>query len=129
MGPKEGRRALHQHTTIKMQGDGSNDLTPVGTVLARNVASKLTSHNLMYQHRDYCGVGLIFEKDRFSYVRVYDGDPVEDLKTFEDEVAFVEWLSVQTNNSLHGYDEENTSYRGNQRLTLDQLEAFVLKNR
>ena len=110
-----------------MGSDEFSDV-PVGKDLAVKVAEALKFRNLLYQHRDYCGVGLICEDNRFCYVRVFDGDPVETVRDFDSQEDFIGWLSGQTNNSLCGSDEQNTFYRNNQRLTLDRLKAFVLRH-
>lgn len=97
----------------------------VGKEVAQKIAAKLkTKSDLMYDHRDYCGTGLTWAKGKFIYAKIYDGLPMETIREFTNEREFVEWLSVQSNKSLSGEDED-VFYRNNQRLTLMRLFDFA----
>lgn len=122
------------------------DRTPIGKVSASAVARKLRRHaeasasgieqlSAGGEHRDYCGIGVIYEKGKqeYSIGYVHDGMFSEALKTFSSEGAFVEWLARQSDYSLCGASsdadhlpQERTEFGfNNQRLTRAKLEAYV----
>ena len=90
---------------------------PYGAALAEAVAAHLKSgQSIIYDHRDYCGVGLQYEeaRSRFSMGPAMDGGmwsettwTATDGRSASDE--FVAWLALQSDVALHG--------DGNQRLT------------
>jgi hypothetical protein len=107
---------------------------PVGLELANAVADRLDAGNdLAYGHAYYCGMGFTKYGKSYIYASVHDGEVItpkwgEEIfnselrdggKLFEARTQFVEWLSVQTDNSLHG--------NGNQNITLQRMESFVRK--
>eukprot|EP00966_Prymnesium_polylepis_P022550 518696-Prymnesium_polylepis.1 len=101
------------------------DDKPYGTALAEAVAEHLKSgHYYVYEHRDYCGVGLQYEeaRSRFSMGMAMDGCmaaettwAATDNRSATDE--FVCWLAEQSDSTLHG--------DGNQRLTRARLLASL----
>ncbi len=87
-----------------------------GNSLATNVAIFLQNGGyIAYDHRDYCGMGFIFDKEKqvFVYGSVYDGRFFYPELVFETQKKFVSWLSQQSDNSLAG-DK-------NQRITKERL--------
>lgn len=82
-----------------------------GTALAESVAAELVKGNAMlYSHRDYCGIGLVWESEKniIWMSKVVDGYPMEvgsdDLQgggpwTKEE---FVPWLAQQSDQTLLG---------------------------
>jgi hypothetical protein len=97
----------------------------VGKEMAQKVAQRLMMKcDLMFDHRDYCGTGLTWNRGEFVYGKVYDGLLQQPMKTFKQEHDFVSWLAEQTNTSLAGLDED-VFYHNNQRLTLTRLFNFV----
>jgi hypothetical protein len=107
---------------------------PVGEELANAVADRLDAGGeLLNCHPYYCGMGFTKYGDAYIYASVHDGEVItpkwgedsfkselrDEGKLFESRAQFVAWLSVQTDNSLHG--------SGNQRITVDRMESFVRK--
>lgn len=120
--------------------------TPVGKATASAVARKLRQHaeasasgteqlSAGGEHRDYCGIGVVYEKGKTEYSigYVHDGVFAEALKTFSSEGAFVEWLARQSDYSLCGASsdadhlpQESAEFGfNNQRLTRAKLEAYA----
>lgn len=95
----------------------SPDTPPYGIALAECVASKLergccvTDH-----HRDFCGMGLWFIDGHYCYDESWDGQPppLTDMlkpnsrggRVFSTRHEFVEWLAVQSDHSLAGFDKD-----------------------
>lgn len=101
------------------------DPTPYGRDLATRVAAALVSgKKIMNDHRDYCGLGLLYEDRAYQYVIVADGAPVETRLRFDTQKDFIEWLAAQSDDSLHGCDEPGFD-RGNQRVTRKRLEEIA----
>jgi len=104
----------------------SHDATPYGLDLAERVAGKLESNqNMIYEHRDYCGKGLVFKENQFLYVSVYDGYSFFDEVTFGTRAEFVEWLAVQSDESLAGIEDPVPWMQDNQRITKERLVVFI----
>jgi hypothetical protein len=120
------------------------DRTPYGETLAQAVMSKLTCTTKNYEmlsiHRDYCGQGIVHDKEfgSFSICYVFDGYPGNDVKRFDSAAAFVTWLAKQSDFSLSGAPgvdadpavealppEEEWFRINNQRITKHTLEEFV----
>ena len=88
-----------------------------GTALAECVAAELMmGHPMLNSHRDYCGVGLVFDsrKNIFCMSKVSDGYPMSTMdKNKGDSVwtaeEFVPWLARQSDQTLLG--------DGNQRIS------------
>ncbi|NIE64236.1 hypothetical protein [Burkholderia sp. Ax-1719] len=110
----------------------ADTLIPVGPELAHAVADRLDAGDeLVFHHPYYCGMGFTRYGDAYVYASVQDGEIItpkwgdeafkyevrDGGKLFESRVQFIEWLTVQTDYSLHG--------DGNQRITLARLRSFV----
>lgn len=103
------------------------DTQPVGTELATRVAARLhKGHTLGYGHRDYCGMGLEKQNGKICYGELLDGGMYQPLLTFDTDETFIRWLSIQSNASLARIDAEEPFYWGNQTITRERLEQFVL---
>lgn len=97
----------------------------IGKEFAQRVAERLkTKSDLMYDHRDYCGMGLTWVNGKFLYGKIYDGFQVQATHEFDNEQRFVEWLAEQSDASLDG-SEEGDFYKNNQRITRARLFEFV----
>jgi len=86
-----------------------------GTALAESVAAELmTGRDMVYSHRDYCGIGLTWESatNRFRMGECMDGGVMGDLGTWTEE-EFVAWLAQQSDESLRG--------DGNQRISRGRI--------
>lgn len=119
---KNGIMAIEQSFLHQL----ATDTTPVGHLLAEQVASKLESGQwLGYSHRDYCGMGLEYRERRFVYGELQDGMIYIVKRQFDSRSAFVEWLAVQSTASLARLDEADDFVRGNQVITRQRLQAFV----
>ncbi len=105
----------------------------VGKALAQAVAKRLQAGEILaYQHRDYCGIGLLFADGIFVCGEVYDGilgvtawDSTCEHQTFTREADFVRWLASQSDESLSGNALKNNFQHNNQRLTIARLREFV----
>ncbi len=101
------------------------DPTPYGRGLATRVAAALVrGERVLNNHRDYCGLGLLYADREYQYVVVSDGEPVETRLRFAAQKDFIEWLAAQSDDSLHGRDEPGFD-RGNQRVTRKRLEEIA----
>jgi hypothetical protein len=99
---------------------GVDDPEPYGRALAEKVADALDRGvKVAYDHRDYCGMGLVKLDAGYVYGVFNDGSP-EAVATFSTREAFVEWLSAQSDASLSGRDEDPFVW-DNQRLTRARL--------
>ncbi|WP_162799975.1 hypothetical protein [Pedobacter jeongneungensis] len=111
-----------------MTQDDSQDFVPetvlFGTTLAIAVATKLKSGlSFGYSHRDYCGMGILFQDGMYYYGEIWDGY-LEPMLSFEGEVAFIAWLAMQSTSSLARLDDEEF-FRGNQIVSRLRLEGFL----
>ena len=68
----------------------------------------------------------------FEIAVSYDGFKDRTVKKFRNEIEFVNWLSKQSDFSLGGFDqnekdlyEESAYFRGNQRITRQDLEEYL----
>jgi len=105
---------------------------PYGRDLAERVWQKLVALGGLYRkHRDYCGIGLVYDPRTgvAAIVVVHDADPVSKLLEFGNKEAFVEFLARQSDFSMAGTDDgppelraEAPRYVNNQRLD----RAFLL---
>jgi len=101
-----------------------------GVDLARLVAGYLRNHrSICNQHRDYCGVGLFFhDTGNFTISYVMDGFCDTTIHDFQNEDAFIEWLSVQSDYTMSGVDDDlGDFYLNNQRITREKLESYIGK--
>jgi hypothetical protein len=81
-----------------------------GDSLAENVAVYLQNGKcLTYEHKEYCGTGLIFEDNVYYYCEVYDGSTFREILAFDTKKKFVTWLAKQTDYSMSRIDEEGIS--------------------
>ena len=96
-------------------------------------------YGFAYRHRDYCGVGLAFVDGVLKIQEVFDGYFMQgpDVKIFktwnyEQKENFIDFMSIQSDYTLSGFDsssefyENDASSRGNQRLSLKRINAFVM---
>lgn len=98
---------------------------PFGRDLASAVFSQLKAEPLCYLHRDYCGTGLFRKGDRVDYSEFEDGHSIEpSIASFENEMSFVDWLSIQSDQSLARLDCEEFK-QGNQTISKNRLVAFT----
>ncbi|HAI75836.1 MAG TPA: hypothetical protein DCM08_06270 [Microscillaceae bacterium] len=94
-----------------------------GNSLATNVAVYLEKGGVVaYAHRDYCGMGLIYDADKqkFVYGSVFDGNNFYPEKVFDNRKDFIKWLADQSDESLSG-KELSEFDRNNQRITRARL--------
>jgi hypothetical protein len=108
-----------------------NDTTPYGVSLATNVAIFLKNGGyIANSHRDYCGMGLIFDATRDCYVygSVQDGVDVYPEKVFDSQKKFVEWLSQESDESLCGRETNDEWSLDNQRITRSRLVNLPAKS-
>eukprot|EP00455_Lapot_gusevi_P028967 TRINITY_DN31016_c0_g1_i1.p1 TRINITY_DN31016_c0_g1~~TRINITY_DN31016_c0_g1_i1.p1 ORF type:complete len:181 (-),score=7.87 TRINITY_DN31016_c0_g1_i1:89-631(-) len=110
----------------------------VGVDLANQVAEKLKVVGWwgQYEHRDYCGEGLLynFKTGEFELVEIYDGTPCQTLATWKSQSAFVSWLARQNNWTLAGGDPNvpetaknlDSFEFANQSITLEALQQFLV---
>ncbi|MGY6118458.1 hypothetical protein ACW9YQ_13465 [Paraburkholderia strydomiana] len=126
------RLYMSQSTGPVRASDLTDPSSPVGLELASEVADRLDAgHVLAHGHAYYCGMGLTRYGDACIYSVVEDGEVItarsgEEFakvvevaggKMFKSRAEFIEWLSRQTDSSLHG--------DGNQNLTLERLRLFA----
>jgi hypothetical protein len=106
--------------------NGVIDATPYGEAMAARVAEVLEGGvKIMYDHRDYCGMGLLWAGSRFLYGECQDGYMLDgEERSFGSRAEFVEWLSEQSDESLSGRGLERV-YWNNQRITKKRLEAAI----
>lgn len=113
-------RALYQNLDSK----------PYGKELAIRVAQKLVVRQyegwgLFHAHRDYCGLGLFYEKDAFVMTTVYDGyGPHTPIVSCSDKQDFVTWLSSEHDQSMALFGGQFN----NQTITKMRLRWFLAKN-
>ncbi|KAL9653402.1 hypothetical protein ABK040_002038 [Willaertia magna] len=114
-----------------------------GHSFAKQVAHHLKSLNkkLMYTHRDFCGLGLLYDnnKQQFKFCYVYDGyednyasnNNENGIISFNKEDEFIEFLENQCDYSLSGADSKSVFYekdiwtRNNQRIDKKRLERMI----
>jgi len=141
--------------TIPLEALGENELAEYhalnneryGEGLARKVADKLEQNlskydergyyvsagGLYHSHRDYCGVGLYFFENRFTFGEVNDAmGPHPIFLTFDDKDEFVEWLSNQSDQSMSliafAKDKYVSFIFNNQTITKERLEWYLEEN-
>ncbi len=105
-----------------------------GIELAQQVAKALLAgKKIMYTHRDYCGMGLIYENAKFQFVYVEDGYDTTPITgaSFSDELQFIQFLAQQSDFTLSGEDptsiffEQNDWNKNNQRLNIARLHSIL----
>lgn len=101
-----------------------------GKALVLGVAKKLMenpseSGGLYHSHRDYCGMGLYVLEGTFTLGAVNDGrGPHPVVASFESEPEFVQWLAMQSDQSMSLYGEKFD----NQTITKIRLEWYLEDN-
>lgn len=96
---------------------------PYGTAVAQKVANYLENGGFIaYSHREYCGMGLIYDSKvkKYVYGSVQDGVNFYPENVFQNAKDFVEWLAAQSDESLSGKDTDEFT-QNNQRITLERL--------
>ncbi|WP_118975371.1 hypothetical protein [Taibaiella koreensis] len=102
------------------------DTRPFGLILATAVAEKQRSGaSLGYSHRDYCGMGMEYNEGVYCYGELWDGG-LDRPMTFDKVEAFIAWLTAQSTASLARL-EDDAFYQGNQVITRERLEDFLLQ--
>ncbi len=104
--------------------NSKNDSKAYGNSLAENVAVALMNGKcICYSHREYCGMGLIYENEVFYYCEVTDGCNFWEQQSFQNKKAFVSWLAKQSDYTMSRAEEKDISefYINNQCLTKDRL--------
>jgi hypothetical protein len=103
---------------------GVLDPKPYGASLAGRVASALDGGGeLLYNHRDYCGMGLVKTTPGYAYCVVSDGQP-DPRQSFPTRDAFVTWLAAQSDFTLSGRESADPFDWDNQRVTRARLLAL-----
>lgn len=119
-----------------MKTDAISSGATYGADLAARVASLLEEgYPLTHAHRDYCGMGLVFQGGHYCYSEIWDGLPLEleSLQTcgqpwaqaFARREDFILWLAAQTDRSLSRLEAEDDFYHQNQTIHRQQLIEFV----
>jgi hypothetical protein len=117
----------------------TDERTTVGRDLALRVAELLKSGACLADfHPGYCGIGLLNVEGAFVHVQVGDwshptlkealemeAKKESECQVFLEQSKFVDWLATQSDHSLSGSHLPDPWLRGNQRLTLARLKAFV----
>ena len=106
----------------------SLDQHAFGMDLANKVLGKLMSDSdgLYFSHRDYCGVGIYYLDDKIVIGEVNDGmGPYPVLISFDAQLEFVNWLSIQTDQSMSLCCRNSFN---NQTITKIRLEYFLKEN-
>lgn len=86
------------------------------------------TNGLYHSHRDYCGIGLFFTREKFLLGEVNDGmGPSIDLIVFDNEKEFLNWLAKQSDQSMSlMVRKDNLSFNfNNQTITKIRLEYFL----
>jgi hypothetical protein len=119
---------------MQMDSVAALDRDLYGTDFAERVWQRLLTLGALYRkHRDYCGIGLVYDATSgvASIVVVYDAGPVGNLLEFGNKEAFVDFLAQQSDFTLAGTENgppelraETLQYVNNQRLN----RAFLMGN-
>ncbi len=98
-----------------------------GEPIASAVVEKLMSlpseyDGLYFSHKDYCGIGMFYLKEKFILSTVYDGYNLDlIIAEFNSKNQFVTWLSNQSDQSMSLYGERFN----NQTITKIRLNWFL----
>lgn len=116
-------------------GSVADDPTPFGAELAARVVAELKKgRRLVNDHRDFCGMGLLWSRGKFYYAYALDGElavrgegwtPDHDEKVFSSDEDFLSWLSRQSDRSLDGSGRTDPHFYDNQRVTRARLLEFA----
>lgn len=99
---------------------------PYGQQLAEQVAMRLQERSFGFGHRDYCGMGLEYRNGAYYYGGLWDGMMDDKVEIFVSKEEFVGWLAVQSDASMARLDEIDAFYWGNQTVTRQRLQEFIL---
>ncbi|WP_343690008.1 hypothetical protein [Chitinophaga sp.] len=99
---------------------------PYGQQLAEQVAIRLQERSFGFGHRDYCGMGLEYRNGAYYYGGLWDGMMDDKVEIFVSKEEFVGWLAVQSDASMARLDEIDAFYWGNQTVTRQRLQEFIL---
>jgi hypothetical protein len=87
---------------------------------------------ILYQHRDYCGIGLCWQLGQFGIFSVYDGGAADLLVSWEGREDFVRYWAAQSDFGLCGADPlhpellaDEAWLVNNQRLERERIEEFL----
>ncbi len=101
-----------------------------GKRLSNGVAEKLAKstseyEGLYFSHRDYCGIGIFVQKEKFVLSTVYDGYGVDSIiAEFDSKSEFIEWLSNESDQSMSLFGEKFN----NQTITKLRLNWYLEDN-
>lgn len=108
-----------------------------GIELATKIAEKLMQTNenkgLLFNHRDYCGLGLFYHQQRFILYEVEDGNSPNNnflfrkedvVASFDTQQEFIHWLANENDKSMSLYG----SNFNNQTITKIRLLWFLQKD-
>jgi hypothetical protein len=114
---------------------------PFGKSLVEKLAEKLKeteqfgkiANDFNYNHRDYCGHGLIYDhKKGFSLVEMWDGGIIETIKTWKNQKSFIAFFEKQSDFSCSGYEgchplfkTADDIYTNKKRITAQRILKFV----
>ena len=94
---------------------------PFGISIAKAVADRVENGAEYHEsHRDYCGMGFFYEESKYIYGTVMDGFLSERVMTFNSKDEFINWLAIQSDDTLDG-KEEGAFNHNNQRITRAKL--------
>lgn len=99
---------------------------PYGQQLAEQVAERLQERSFGFGHRDYCGMGLEYRHGTYCYGVLWDGMMDDKVQMFVSREEFVGWLAAQSDASMARLDEIDAFYWGNQTVTRQRLQEFIL---
>lgn len=97
-----------------------------GRELADQVAERLQSRSFGFGHRDYCGMGLEYRNGAYYYGGLWDGMMDDKVQIFSTKEEFVGWLACQSDASMARLDEIDAFYWGNQTVTRQRLQEFII---
>lgn len=101
-----------------------------GKELSNDVAEKLAKSpseykGLYFLHRDYCGIGIFIQKEKFILSTVYDGYGIDSIiAEFDSKSEFIEWLSNESDQSMSLFGEKFN----NQTITKLRLNWYLEDN-
>jgi hypothetical protein len=100
-----------------------------GDELALKVTSKLMStgnknNGIYFFHRDYCGIGIFFSKEKFILSTVNDYGIDKIIIELDSKTEFINWLSNENDQSMSLYGE----IFNNQTITKLRLDWYLEEN-
>ncbi|WP_343670510.1 hypothetical protein [Chitinophaga sp.] len=97
-----------------------------GVELAAQVADRLQTMSFGFGHRDYCGMGLEYRGGAYYYGGLWDGMMDDKVQVFPSKEEFVSWLAGQSDASMARLNEIDAFYWGNQTVTRQRLQEFII---